>query len=111
MFSQVINGEYKNWGVKVNLKGQVVAQRFSQKIIFDDTTIKTYEVVDKSEGKSSLVKTAGLGALFGLTGAIAGANSKKDGKRLVKITWKNGKKSLVEFDSTTYKAFLGTCLL
>lgn len=111
MFSSVINGEYKGWGVKQTLKGQVVAQKWSQKIIFNDTTIESYEIIDKAEGKSSLGKTIGLGAVFGMAGAIAGANSKKSGKTTVKINWADGKKSIVEFDAQTFKAFLKVCPL
>lgn len=109
--SKVINGEYKDWGVKQTLRGQVVVQWLSKKIILDDTTVESYEVLDKAEGKASLGKTVGLGAVFGVAGAIAGANSKKDGKTTVKINWKDGKKSVIEFDPQTYKAFLSVCPL
>ncbi len=111
MFSQVINGEYLNWGVKQNFKGQVVAQWLNKKVVLDDTTIESYEIIDKSEGKASLGKTIGLGAVFGLAGAVAGANSKKEGKTTVKINWKDGKKSIIEFDAATFKAFLRVCPL
>lgn len=111
MFSKVINGEYKDWGVKTTLGGKVVAQWWSKKVFFDDTTIESYEVIDKTEGKSSLGKTIGMGMLFGSAGAIAGAHRKSGAKTTVKINWKDGKKSIVEFDEATFKAFLRVCPL
>lgn len=111
IISSVINGEYKGWGIKTTLRGQVVAQRWSQKVVFDDTTIESYEVIDKSEGKSSLGKTIGLGAVFGVAGALAGANSKKGGATTIKIVWKDGEKSIIELDPQTYRAFLRVCPL
>lgn len=111
MFSSVINGEYKGFGIKTTFTGKVVAQRWSKKVFLDDSTIKSYEIVDKAAGKRSLAKTVGLGAVFGVAGAVVGASSKKEGKTTVKIMWKDGKKSLIEFDPTTFKAFLKVCPL
>lgn len=88
-----------------------MAQKWSQKIFFNNTTIESFEIIDKAEGKSSLGKTIGLGTLFGVAGAVAGASSKKDGKTIVKINWVDGKKSIVEFDPQTFKVFLRACLL
>ena len=109
MFSQVLNGAYKGYGIRTTLNGKVLIQKWKEKVYLDDTTIKSYEIMDKSEGKSSVAKTIGLGAIFGMAGALAGANSKKGGKTTIKITWKNGDKSIIELDKDTFKVFLRNC--
>lgn len=111
MLSRVINGEHKGWGVKTIIRGNIQLQRFSQKISIDSENIESYEIISQSEGKSSLGKTIGLGALFGTAGALVGANSKKGGGAIVKVTWKNGKRSMIEFDPQTFKKFLEVCPL
>lgn len=111
MYSKVINGEYKDWDVKRTLKGQVIVQWFTKRVVIDETTVDSYEILDKTEGKASVGKTIGLGAMFGVVGAVAGANSKKGAKTTVKINWKDGKKSIIEFDESTLKAFLSVCPL
>lgn len=111
MVSAIVNGEYKGWGIKMTLSGKVVAQQWSKKVVLDNTTIESYEVIDKAEGKSSIGKTIGLGAIFGVAGAIAGASSKKAGKTTIKINWKDGKKSIAELDASMFKAFMRVCPL
>lgn len=109
--SQIINGEYKGWGIRATLAGKVVVQRWSKKVFMDATTIESYEIIDKTEGKASLGKAVGMGAVFGVAGALAGANSKKDAKTTVKINWKDGKKSIAELDPQTFSAFMRVCPL
>ncbi len=111
MFSKVINGEYKDWTVKQKLNGDLVVQWSPNKVIIDSTTVKSYKILDKGEAKSSLTKTVALGTMFGWMGALAGANSKSNGRTIVEITWKDDKKSIIDFDTTTYKAFLRVCPL
>lgn len=109
--SMITKGKYKGFGIKATLTGKLVAQRLSEKIFLDESTIESYEVMNQDEGKASLGKTVGLGAVFGLAGAMVGANSKKNAKTTVKIVWKDGDKSLAEFDKNTYAIFLRNCPL
>ena len=111
MFSKVINGDYKDWTVKQKINGDLVLQFSPNKILINDTTVESYEVLEKDEGKASLTKTVTMGAMFGWMGALAGANSKDNGRTIVKINWKDGKKSVIDFDAQTYKAFLKVCPL
>lgn len=111
MVSSVINGDYKGYGIKATISGKLVAQKWSDKVFFDSSTIKSYEVLSKDEGKSSLGKTVGLGMLFGTAGALAGANSKKGGKTTIKVEWQDGGKSIIELDKPLLDIFYRNCPL
>lgn len=111
VISQVLNGAYKGYGLKTTLKGELMIQKWSEKHVVNDTTVESYEVISSDAGKASVGRTVGLGMLFGTLGAVAGASSKKDATTTVKVTWKDGQKSIIELTKTDYKTFLKNCPL
>lgn len=110
--SIVLNGAYKNYGIHSNITStKLLIQKWGEKHYIDDTTVKSYEILDKGESKSSLGKTIGLGILFGGAGALVGANSKKAGSTTIRINWKDGEKSIIELTPDDFKTFLKVCPL
>ena len=109
--NQVIAGDYKEKLVKA-FNGEVsIIEPWSYKLIvmINKSTIQNYQIVDENYRKSatSAIGRAAIGgALLGPVGLLAGLSAKNKGTHVVALSFKNGKKSLLEIDDRIYKALM-----
>lgn len=106
--NKVIAGDYNGGLVSTFLGITSIGLGFSS-ITIDKNSVECYEVVDESSRKSaaSVAGRAIVGSLFGGVGAIAGAlSAKSKGIHTIAISFKDGKKSLIEVDDKIYKAII-----
>lgn len=111
----VIAGDYPDYWVsyssgKVYMYDSKNSQR--DKIYLDKHTIQNYDVVNENYKKtvSGVVGRAAIGAAFlGPIGLLAGATAKNKGTYVVAVSFKNGRKSLLEIDEKRYKLLVTNC--
>lgn len=96
--NQVVAGEYKG----AMVVGNKIVLGLKNKVVLNSETVETFEEMDRVE-KRSAGKTIVGGAMLGRTGALLGATSKKVTLNC-KVVFKDGKKSLLKIDHTTYEA-------
>lgn len=75
-------------------------------------TVREYSVVNEKQNKSvaGVVGRAAVGAaVLGPVGLLAGATAKNKGTYTVAVTFKDGKKSLLEIDEKRYQALVASC--
>ena len=93
-----------------NMKKGFIIRVKRNKVYINKETVESFEIIGEEEHKSfgSGVARGIAGAvLFGGIGAIAGAASaKKKGIHTVSIVFKDGTKSLCEFDDFFFKTLL-----
>ena len=116
MLDCVIGGDYKGCSVGFTIKGKVYInykKRFqkAEKIFMDQTTVEAYQIIDKNEKTkfgSGMMRSAIGGAMFGVAGAIAGANSaKKKTSYMVEVQFKDGKHSVLELSANVFRFLIG----
>ena len=82
-------------------------------ISLNKDTVESYEVVTQEQGKnvaSGVARGVVGGLLFGNIGVVAGAASAKNrGIVTVAVTFKDGKRSLMEIDDKVYKLLVRGC--
>ncbi len=113
----VIGGDYKNSPVCSTFTGKLYIKyvkmfQGTQKIMLNSETIANYTIIDKNEKLkmgSGVVRGAVGGAMFGVAGAVAGAASaKRKGKYMIEIEFFDGKHSIIEIESKTFKYFVAS---
>ncbi|WP_273483606.1 hypothetical protein [Desulforamulus ruminis] len=86
---------------------------FAKTVALDKTTVESYELVTDEHRKSAASGVArGLigGVLLGPVGLLAGGLSAKNkGIYTIAISFKDGKKSLLEVDDKLYKSLIKQC--
>ena len=113
--NEVIAGDYQ--GYSVSCSGSRVfiydlKNSQANKIYLDKQTIYEYDVVNENYKKTvtGVVGRAFLGAaILGPVGLLAGATAKNKGTYIVTVSFKNGRKSLLEIDDKKYKAIVTNC--
>lgn len=108
----IIAGDYKNKAIATTFKGEVyIVTGWKSRIYLDKETVENYEVQDTVEksNTSGKIKRGLLGGIaFGGAGAIVGASTSKNrALTRVAVNFKDGKRSLLQMDKSTYDAFLG----
>lgn len=99
--NRVIAGNYKGYGINTNFGRVSIVHGFKTNVKINSETVESIDEVDTTE-KRSASKTIAGGVLFGGLGALLGATSKKR-THTCKVAFKDGKKSLIEFDDDTFK--------
>lgn len=107
----VIAGDYKGKVITKTplLKKASLWLSWKEDLDLVPANVTEYEGLDESSQTSatSAVGRAFLGSvLLGPVGLLAGLSAKKKEIHVVAVQFKDGKKSLLELDSETYKAFI-----
>ncbi len=117
--NKVIEGEFKGktvlsmWNkVSIIVKNGVFSQR--KELLLDKNTVESYELIDYSSDlsmTSAMARSAVGQAVAGDVGGIAGAmTAKVHSKNIVLITYRDGKKSLIEIDNGIYEVLKKNCM-
>lgn len=113
MSNKVIAGDYLNQKIIIESGKAHIKLDFGKKLKLSLNTVESYDIVNEQYKKSIIsgaLRGAIGGSLLGPAGLLAGGLSAKNkGLHQVIIQFKDGKKSLVELDDKTYKAFLKGC--
>ncbi len=101
--NNVISGDYKG-GFVIHSMGQIYLSIGwnATRIELDKFNIESYEVIDekqKTSTTSAIVRTSFLG----LAGAVT---AKKKGTYKIAVTFKDGKRCLLELNDKMYDAFI-----
>lgn len=116
--NKVIDGEFKDRLIFYDGNGAHIDLRESnfgklKSLYLNQNTVARYELVDQSSDvsmASALTRSAVGKAIAGDAGGLAGAvTAKVKGIHVVLITYKNGKKSLIEIDDTRYELLKKKC--
>lgn len=119
--NHVISGDYNGYYISISgntlfmydIKNTSVFDgKFTDKINLDRHTIREFDVVNENYKKtvSGVVGRAAIGAAFlGPIGLLAGATAKNKGTYVVAVSFKNGRKSLLEIDEKRYKLLVTNC--
>ncbi len=108
--NMVVAGDYR--GLPVSNINNCVQIYYDKKkyILLDKYEVERYEVLleeNQNSATNMAVRGAVGDAIFGEPGMLAGALSGKNkGIFTIAIYFKNGKKSLIEIDTKTYKDFI-----
>lgn len=117
--NKVIDGEYKGKYVfyltnKVFIAVKTPVLGSKKRVFLDSSTVANYQIVDYSSDVSlaSAMARGAMGKMAaGNVGGIAGAmTAKMHGVNIVLITFKDGKKSLIEIDNYTYEGLKKCCM-
>lgn len=106
--NKVIEGDYKNNPIFAMFNELEIVIGFKT-IKLNKDTIEEYEVIDQEKNKSagSTILKAGIGSLFlGPIGLLASVAGKQKGIYLIAVSFKDGKKSLLEVDEKAYKSLI-----
>ncbi|MEH6945225.1 hypothetical protein [Bacillus sp. JJ722] len=109
--NKVIAGDYEGKQVMSALGIASIATGFLKTMALDKKTVEEYEVMDEKSQKSavSAVGRAFAGGLvLGPVGWLAGLSAKSKGTHVVAISFKDGKRSLMEVDDKIYNAIIKT---
>ncbi len=105
--NKVIAGDYESKIVVGGIGIPAIGISFGKSLVLNKTTVESYEVVTDEHSKSAASGVArGLigGALLGPVGLLAGGLSAKNkGVYTIVISFKDGKRSLIEVDDKIYK--------
>lgn len=107
----VLQGDYKGKAVMCPTGKPYISTGFRKKLYLNKDTVESYEVVTEESRKSAASGVARglIGAtLLGPAGALAGGMSAKNKASVTLIiTFKDGKKSLIEVNGLIYKELVG----
>lgn len=104
--NKVIAGDYEGKMISSSFGETRIMISYSNNVIIDKWSVDSYEVIDETSRKSatSVAGRALVGSLFGGVGLIAGAlSAKSKGVHTLAISFKDGKRSLIEVDDKIYK--------
>ena len=108
--NRAIAGDYAEWFVNY-ISGKVTIDEprwgKKQRIPVTKDTVESYEVIEEESNVSaaSAVGRGAIGALLlGPVGLAAALSAKKKGIYTIGITFKDGKRSMLEVDKDKYKA-------
>lgn len=111
--NKVIAGDYKGKKVVGSIGVSVIGVSFGKSLPLDKSKVESYEVITDEHRKSAASGVArGLvgGALLGPVGLLAGGISAKNkGTYILAISFKDGKKSLIEVNDKIYKNIVKNC--
>lgn len=119
--NHVISGDYNGYYIDISGKTlfmydikntSVFNGQYTNRINLDKKTILEFNVVNENYKKtvSGVVGRAAIGAAFlGPIGLLAGATAKNKGTYVVAVSFKNGRKSLLEIDDKRYKLLVTNC--
>lgn len=116
--NKVIDGEFKGKYILYDGSGVHVDLRESnfgkiKALYLNSNTVSSYQVVDQNSDvsmTSALARSVVGQAVAGNAGGIAGAmTAKVKGVNIVLVTFKNGKKSLMEIDDTRFERLKEKC--
>lgn len=113
MKNKVVSGEYSKFGIISNGKCVQIVTGFMKTLDLTKENVETYEILNEEQRKSgtSAVLRGAVGtAIAGPVGMLAGLSAKNKGTYLIKITFKDGKVSVIEIDDKTYKKLITTCI-
>ena len=112
--NRVIAGDYENQPVSSFLGTVLIEKGWGkEKTSISKSTVENYELITdehRKSAKSGIARGLVGGALLGPVGMLAGGVSAKNkGIYLVAISFKDGKRSLIEVDDKIYKAIVTSC--
>lgn len=112
--NRVIAGDYENQPVSSFIGMVSIEKGFGKESTgINKNTVESYELINdehRKSAKSGIARGLVGGALLGPVGMLAGGVSAKNkGIYVVAISFKNGKRSLLEVDDKTYKAIVTSC--
>lgn len=109
----VIAGDYEGKGISQILGSSSILIGWKDSIDLDKRNVESFELITDEHRKSAKSGVArGLigGALLGPVGMLAGGiSAKSKGIYTIAISFKDGKRSLIEVDDKIYKSIVKNC--
>lgn len=107
--NKVISGDYAGKQVMSTFGIPSVSTGIFSSIDLTKDTVEEYEVLDETSRKSatSAVGRAFVGGvILGPVGWLAGLSAKSKGTHVIAVSFKDGKRSLLEVDDKIYKSII-----
>jgi len=111
--NMVIAGDYSGKPISYTLGSAVLMISIGNALVLNKKVVDEYQEITEEHRKSAASGVArGIvgGALLGPVGLLAGGlSAKSKGTHVVAISFKDGKRSLIEVDSKLYKGIVKDC--